>query len=368
MKPAGTWSRSRRTRIPPVRVLRLLKGVAHLLLLAFGQPLAAIVERAARISSQKAGLALIYHGISEARADAARDLVRSHSASLFEQQIKHLGARYRVVPASELSAAARARRRGDRFPVAVTFDDDLGSHVTVALPILRRAGVPATFFLCGASLEAPFAFWWERLQRAFDLRPEDVRALVGGAALGVRSNSISELGAVIEAMSPEERDRVSARLAHSLGPDPEDAGIRADDVRKLVSSGMEIGFHTLRHHPLPSLDHAALARALSDGRDTLEAAAGMGLRTVAYPHGRADQRVANAARAAGFEIGFAGQRSAVGPESDPLLLGRLGPSYRSVGQFAIEVVWTLIAGSRAPSSRPPPTPGSRPVAEAVRRR
>jgi peptidoglycan/xylan/chitin deacetylase (PgdA/CDA1 family) len=269
-----------------------------------------------------------------------------------------------VVPASELFAAAGARRRGDRFPVAVTFDDDLASHVTVALPILRRAGVCATFFLCGASLETPFAFWWERLQRAFDRGLEDAQALISGAGVGVRSNVISELAAVIEAMSPEERDRISARLAHSLGPDPEDAGIRAEDVRKLMSSGMEIGFHTLRHDPLPSLDHAALARALSDGRDTLEAVAGMRLRTIAYPHGRADQRVANAARAVGFEIGFAGQRSAVGPESDALLLGRLGPSYRSVGHFAIQVVWTLIAGSRAPSQ--PPQPGRWPT--AVRRR
>jgi peptidoglycan/xylan/chitin deacetylase (PgdA/CDA1 family) len=232
----------------------------------------------------------------------------------------------------------------------------------VALPILRRAGVPATFFLCGASLERPFAFWWERLQRAFDLHADEVRGLVGGSALGAQAASLHEFGAIIEAMTPEERDQVSARLTHTLGPDPENAGIRADDVRKLASSGMEIGFHTLRHDPLPSLDAAALARALSDGRDMLEAVAGRRLSTIAYPHGRADRRAANAARQAGFEIGFTGERQAVGPESDPLLLGRLGPSYRSIGHFALQIAWMLIAGSR-PSAPRSWSSKSRPVTD-----
>jgi peptidoglycan/xylan/chitin deacetylase (PgdA/CDA1 family) len=346
-----------------VRAHRVLKDVAHLLLRAFGEPVGAIIERAARLSSRKAGLALIYHEVSATQESAPSALVRSHPASLFEQQIEHVSARYRTVPASELFAAACARRRGERFPVAVTFDDDLRSHATVALPVLRGAGVRATFFLCGASLEAPFAFWWERLQRAFDLDLADVRELVGGAAVSVRSGGISELAAIIEAMDPEERDRVSARLARSLGPDPEDAGIRADHVRKLVSEGMEIGFHTLRHDMLPSLDDGALARALSDGRETLETVVGRRLTTIAYPHGRADQRVANAARAAGFESGFSGQRSVVDPACDPLLLGRVGPSYRSVGHFAFRVAWTFITGSRATRLRSWPMPRSRRLAD-----
>ena len=54
------------------------------------------------------------------------------------------------------------------FPVALTFDDDLGHHVTHALPELRDAQAPATFFLCGSFLEEPRDYWWQRLQRAVD--------------------------------------------------------------------------------------------------------------------------------------------------------------------------------------------------------
>ena len=336
---------------------RVPKGIAHLLLRTCGRPLAAVAERVVRLSSRRVGLALIYHGVRDLPASGTSDLVRDHAASLFEQQIGYLSQRYRVIPASQLVAAARTRRRRERFPVAVTFDDDLTCHATVALPVLRRAGVPATFFLSGASLKTASAFWWERLQRAVDEGVPDVPALVGGGAPGARY-TIHELGTIIEAMDPDARDQVSDRLARALGPDSDDAGIRAVDVRALASGGMEIGFHTLRHDPLPYLDDNALARALSDGRDVLEDLGGNRITTIAYPHGRADARVAHAAREAGFETGFAGQRSPVGPRSDPLLLGRLGPSYRSVGHFALQIVRTLVTRPRPPSAQASRRPGN----------
>ena len=52
--------------------------------------------------------------------------------------------------------------------MAITFDDDLPEHVRDALPALRAADLPATFFLNGASLHSPHAFWWEELQQAVD--------------------------------------------------------------------------------------------------------------------------------------------------------------------------------------------------------
>jgi hypothetical protein len=33
------------------------------------------------------------------------------------------------------------------------------------------------------------------------------------------------------------------------------------------------------------------------------------------------------------------------------LLGRLGPSYRSIGHFALRIAWMLIAGSRPSAPR-----------------
>jgi peptidoglycan/xylan/chitin deacetylase (PgdA/CDA1 family) len=306
-----------------------------------GVAVAALLETALRLTGRRVGLALMYHSVAEDQGDKRREIVAPHGAAIFERQLRYVRRRYRLVPSRDLLEAVRTRRRGQRFPVAITFDDDLACHALVSLPILERVGAPATFFLSGASLDAPFAFWWERLQRAFDEDVEDVPALVGSAG-----RTIHELGWDIEAMTPSDRDAVSARLAERLGPDQPDAGMREGEVRTLVARGMTVGFHTRRHDPLTSLSDNALATALREDREHLEEIVGRRLDVIGYPHGKADRRVADAARAAGFTTGFAVGEDAVWPESDPLLLGRVTPTYRSQGHFAVQLVVHLLRRQR----------------------
>ena len=304
-----------------------------------GRLAAYLTGQLARWSGRCAGIAIAYHRVGDPQGDPTRELVPALGTQLFEAQVRHLKARYRVVPASELLDAARSRKRGQRFPAAITFDDDLPSHRGTAGPILTRAGVPAAFFACGASLERPFGFWWERLQAAVDR----------GVARDTRPDTIHAKADAIQAMSPDERDAEAARLDAMAGPDPPDAGMRAGDVHALAEAGFEIGFHTLHHYWLPGLDDDALARAMRDGREQLASASGRELTMIAYPHGGGDERVAAAARAAGYELGFKTSNEAVGPATDPLLIGRVEPSFESVGHFAFEVAFALLRGRWQPA-------------------
>jgi peptidoglycan/xylan/chitin deacetylase (PgdA/CDA1 family) len=301
--------------------------------------IARALELALRLSARRAGLVLVYHAVREDGAGAMREVDRAHDAVLFEAQLRHVGRRYRLVPARELLGAVRARRRGERFPLALTFDDDLPTHVQNALPALRVAGAPATFFLCGASLERPYAFWWERLQRAVDGGLDVTEAI--GEQLALRALALR-----IEEETPSRREEIGDELARLVGEDPPESGIRAADVRALAEGGFEIGFHTLRHDRLPPLSDTSLRAALRDGRDALEEAAGRRLTLIAYPHGRADERVAGAARAAGFEFGFTGAGVAVTARSDPLLLSRIEPSFTDLASFAGQLVDTLRRAQR----------------------
>jgi peptidoglycan/xylan/chitin deacetylase (PgdA/CDA1 family) len=292
-----------------------------------------------RCAARRAGLVLVYHRVEPTGGDPEHELVPALGVRLFEAQLSHLAAWYRVVAPSEIIAASARRRRGERYPVAITFDDDLRSHARLAMPTLRRTRAPAAFFLCGASLEHPYRFWWELLQSAVDERRE--LAGLGPAGLRPGREGIHGLGAAIEAASPDERMQIAARLAEIAGPDPEDAGMRAADVAALAAAGHEIGFHTLRHDLLPALDDAGLDAALRDGREPLERSAGRTLAAISYPHGRADARVAAAARRSGYEYGFTGAPGAVTPHSDPLLLPRIDVVNTTLGEFARQLVGTL---------------------------
>src|SRR5262249_43098979 len=58
----------------------------------------------------------------------------------------------------------------------VTFDDGYRDNFEVAVPILRERGVPATFFLPAAFLEAPRLPWWDQV--AYVIKRTRVRRLV----------------------------------------------------------------------------------------------------------------------------------------------------------------------------------------------
>ena len=308
-----------------------------------GTPVALGFMLVLRLTSRKAGVALMYHSVGRRAGDPARELVPPHEAGLFERQVRHVARHYDVVPADTLLDAVRSRRRGQRFPAAITFDDDLECHATIAAPVLRKLGVSGTFFLSGASLDRPFSFHFERLQRAYDAGAPDLAAVVTGSAVAATPPaSLHALGVAMVEMTPEDRDGAAERLLALAGPDPEEAGIRRARVRALADAGMTVGFHTRRHDPLTGLTDAELADAMESGRSELAEAAGAPVDVIGYPHGRADERVAVAAGAAGFRIGYSTRRTPVTPRSNPLLLGRFGPSLRSVGALALELAFTLV--------------------------
>jgi peptidoglycan/xylan/chitin deacetylase (PgdA/CDA1 family) len=318
-----------------------------------GVPLGIAAMLMLRLSARKAGVAVMYHSVDHRQGDPGRELVPPHEAGLFEEQVRFLARHYRVVPAVDLQEAVRGRRRGQRFPVSITFDDDLACHESISLPVLLRCGVTATFFVSGASLDRPFSFHFERLQRAYDAGVSGLPAIVTGVPETVGPSSVHELALVMVEMPPDELDRAAERLLRAAGPDPEGAGIRRAGVRALSDAGMTVGFHTFRHDALTGLTDAQLAQAMEHGRAELAEASGAPVDVIAYPGGRCDGRVADAARVAGFRVGYSTERAPVTPASDPLLLGRIGPSLHTVGALALEAAFTLL---KRGSGRPSPAP------------
>ena len=285
--------------------------------------------------------------MEEQAGDEERQLVPALATSDFEERLGLLAERYRVVPARQVLDAARARRRRQPVPVALTFDDDLHSHLGVVAPALLRWGFPATFFV-GPPLPPGAAFWWEdlqalvdegRLPAGLDSLPEADLTPVAGCEPG----AIHALGRTIESLPPVRRDAVAAEL-HSLAGSSTRRRLNAGAMAALVDAGFELGFHTARHYVLTTLDDERLKRELSDGREVLESIAGSTITTVAYPHGKADARVAQAARTAGFEIAFTGRSARIDSRTDPLLTPRTEIK-APVDEFERRLTW-LLAGSR----------------------
>ena len=272
-----------------------------------------------------AGLVLAHHRVGESPGDRERELVPALSTRHFEERLDVLARRYRVVPASEVLGEARASRRRAPIPIALTFDDDLYSHLDVIAPILLRRGFPATFFV-GPPLPPGAAFWWEDLQALADevRLPSHLDSLPEMDLMPVarrEPRAIHGLGRAIESLPPDRRDAVAAEL-HALAGMNTRRRLDAEAMVSLVEAGFELGFHTRHHYLLTTLDDERLTRELTDGRGILETIAKRPIAIMAYPHGKADTRVAQAARAAGFGIAFTGGSARVDTGTDPLLVPR----------------------------------------------
>jgi len=292
--------------------------------------------RRAGIHMARAGgrsLVLVYHRLTE--EDSPRhEIVPSLPVATFAEQLDVLASIGDIVALPELFEST-ARGRRPRF--AITFDDDHPCHRRHALPLLQRGGVPATFFLSGRALHGQGAYWWVTIEHSIVQLGLEATC----RALGVAARTPAGVAdALLD--SPDRERLVNEKL-----PAVADAPMGAADIHALANGGMTIGFHTLRHPVLTLLSPPDLDSSLSEGLPELAAAADRPITLFAYPHGRADDRVAAAARQHGFRAAFVTHERAITRVSHPFLLGRWNPGSLTGDDFAAALTMRLLL---------PPTP------------
>lgn len=299
-----------------------------------------IIDGRSRRSRRPSGLILMYHGVAETSGDPDRWVVAPLGVQVLREQLQHLRRRYEVVSLQHLPELVAARQPRGRIPVALTFDDDLASHLRYVAPVLSELELPATFFLTGASLDEPHAFYWQDL--------EDLYARGGAHWQQVRREvdrrwphtdseiSLQMVELTMSTMPPDDRDLLADRLREILDSPPRDGGLSAADVSALAGAGFEIGFHTKGHYWLQRLDDETLHREMQ-GAERLSAVTGAPLKTIAYPYGPGDLRIAAAAARAEFELGVVWTNTAVSEPHHPLLLDRVDGAWSSAAEFAFRM-------------------------------
>lgn len=83
--------------------------------------------------------------------------------------------------------------------------------------------------------------------------------------------------------------------------DVEERMMSAQQMKELAENGFEIGSHTLTHPRLAQLDDEQLMREITDSKHRLEDLLGKEVTSLSYPYGNFDNRVLQAAVAAGYK-------------------------------------------------------------------
>ncbi len=221
------------------------------------------------------------------------------SPERFRAQLARLSAERRVVPLEELIAAPAPDA------IALTLDDGYRDALELAAPILRAAGLPATFFVTTAPLASGAPFFWDELVHAFagaGDRPATFESWPTATAAD-REAALRGVHALAYKLTLEARDQLVAHVRRWAGPAPAalPRPLDARGVRALAEQpGCHIGAHGVHHLHLPTQPAEALAHELHAGRAALHALLGQPPATFAYPFGAWSDQVRDAVRAAGY--------------------------------------------------------------------
>lgn len=219
-------------------------------------------------------------------------------ARRFDSICSWLARDFNVLP---LDRAVRLLKEG-RLPAraaAITFDDGYADNESIAMPILQRHGLHATFFIASGFLDGG-RMWNDTVIEAvratrsdsLDLTGLGVQGLgiVSAATVPERSAAIDQIVKTVKYLPPAERLQVVERIARVAAVElSTDLMMRSDQVQSLAAAGMGIGGHTMSHPILAGLAAQEVHAEVDGNRRRLQALAQREITLFAYPNGRPGQ-------------------------------------------------------------------------------
>jgi peptidoglycan/xylan/chitin deacetylase (PgdA/CDA1 family) len=261
---------------------------------------------------------------------------------------------FNVLPLDE----AMRRRESDTLPrraLAITFDDGYADNHDVALPILRKHGLSATFFIATGFLDGG-RMWNDCVVESIRETPHseiDLRSVAPGlgqyalTSLALRRSAIHATLSVVKYLPPLERTAAVQEIAATCGvTSPQPLMMRSDQVVAMRRAGMLIGAHTVNHPILTRLEPEEISREIADSRDVLAHLLGEPVRLFAYPNGKPgadyDEVAVLVVRKLGFDAAFSTAWGAVRPGHDRFQLPRFTPWDADRHRFGLRLARNLL--------------------------
>jgi peptidoglycan/xylan/chitin deacetylase (PgdA/CDA1 family) len=243
-----------------------------------------------------------------------------------------------------------------RRAACITFDDGYADNVEIALPILQRYELPATFFIASDFLDG--GRMWN------DSVIEAVRRYLGEyidlGALGLGKHSVvtvperrTAVYALLDQLKYLPISQRAARvdeLVAALAVDmPKDLMMSTDQVKSLHAAGMDIGGHTCGHPILAKLQVDQARREIGDGKARLEEIIRAPVRLFAYPNGKPlrdyTREHVGIVRDMGFKAAVSTAWGVATGASDRFQLPRFTPWDTELSKFGLRLAGNMLRTS-----------------------
>ena len=245
---------------------------------------------------------------------------------------------FNVLP---LKQAVELLQKGQLPPrsVVITFDDGYANNYSLALPVLKKWDLPATFFIASGFLDGGI-MWNDAIIES--IRRTDYESL----ELTKSDGFTQELVGVLDLSSPKKKINAAARLRVGMkylelsqrddlvkklveitaAKMPQDIMLTSDQVKEMYVSGMDIGGHTLTHPILTTIPVESARQQIEQDKQKLEAIIGEQISHFAYPNGKPDKDFVDShikiLKEAGYKAAVTTQRGVAQPNNNIYRLPR----------------------------------------------
>lgn len=234
----------------------------------------------------------------------------------------------------------------------ITFDDGYADNHHVAVPILQRHGLTATFFIATGFLDGG-RMWNDTIIESIractmpllDLSPLGL-GCHGLGSMDGRRTAITALIDQIKYRPSEERITIVEQIARlARVQSPHDLMMTSHELKAMRRAGMQIGAHTMSHPILAHLTDEQARQEIQGSKRFLEQLLGECVGLFAYPNGKPGEdytpQSVDLVRSLGFDAAVSTQWGASGMGDDLFQIRRFTPWDQTKLRFGVRMVGNL---------------------------
>ena len=294
---------------------------------------------------------LIFHRVLPAPDPLIPDEI---DAQRFDRVCSWMARWFNVMPLPQAAQALRELRLPARA-ACVTFDDGYADNHDIALPILQRRGLTATFFIATGFLDGG-VMWNDMLIDAVRHASSGTLELLDCGLPGIGQLPVQTLqerraaiGALLNAakyLPVVERAAAVERVTRAAGVQQRPSPMMGSaQVQALHVAGMTIGAHTVSHPILARLQPSEAASEIAASKQHLEGLLQSRVSVFAYPNGRPARDYVGASvdavRDAGFDAAVTTAAGAAASGTDLLQIPRFTPWDHGKAAFGLRLARVL---------------------------
>jgi len=279
------------------------------------------------------------HAVGSAGQRPIYPYVHMYPTQVFEAELRYLSRHFSIVPLSRIVERCRRGERGRCREIALTFDDGLRNNVTVGYPILRRLGLPATFFVCPGLIESERWQWsYEMPVRLAHLSREERGDLF--RRIGAPPECIDGVMGWMRSLDTRARGTIEEHIRESTSRFRPTAAERYlfetmtwQELASLDPDLITVGSHSMSHPILTKTERGRITDEIVQSRRALQRKLQRPVDYFSYPDGAYDESVLKLVR---HEYGAAVTTEArfVSAQDDVHLLPRIGAGEERVHDLA----------------------------------